>query len=81
MRRVAMLCGPAALLENLQHHVKVFEFLIDDVRHLATEVPIFNVLEQQVHGGTRRLLLAVRVVDQQDIKVILHLLDPAVRGC
>lgn len=67
----------ATLLEQVEHHVKMFELLVDDLGHFAAELLVFDVGEDQVHGRGCGLFFAMGVVDQHVLKMDVDLIKPA----
>ena len=70
----------AALLEPLQDLLEVIEFFPGEGRHGLQEKAVVRILEEQLHGGTGGLLLAMRVIQQHRVEVIERALDPVRRG-
>ena len=64
-------------LEQVEHKVKMRQFLVDDLRHRAGQRHMIDIRKEQVHRHARRLLLAVRVVDQDLVEVGVDLGEPA----
>lgn len=66
-----------AALEKLQNHVKVFEFLVDDLSHLDAEFFVLHVIEHQPHRDACGLLFAMSVIDENHGEVLVDLFEPA----
>ncbi len=66
----------APFVQQMQHHLEVFEFLFDNPRHLATNLAILGIGVHQIHRGRRRLAFAVGMIDQDFVQVLVDLDEP-----
>ncbi len=66
----------SATIKQFQYPVKVLQFFIDDLRHLAAQFVIVHVGKQQIHGTSGSLLFAMRVIDQNLGQVRADLFQP-----
>ena len=71
----AQLCRPIGTPTTV-----TIELLVNDLCHRPRQLGVLHIGEQQVHRHARRLLLAVRMVDQQQIEMLLDLLQPPLRS-
>jgi hypothetical protein len=71
--------NPSAV-EQVEHHPKVLKLLFHDLGHRPREIGVVHVRKKKVHGGACRLLLAVRMVNEHEIEVSIHLNKPAGTG-
>ena len=71
--------NPAAI-ENRPHLMEVIEFFLDDFGHRPGEVGVLDIGEEQIHGDTRGFLLAMRVIDKEQVDMVFDLLQPAGGG-
>ncbi len=69
----------AAAIEQVADEVEMGQFLVDDLGHRAAEIGVLHVGEHQIQRGARRLLLAVRVVDQNLRQMPVDLVEPPLR--
>ena len=67
-----------SLLEQVDDQVEVLEFLTDDFRHFSAQIEVLHVGENQVKGRAGRFFFAVRMVDQDFIKVLVDLFQPPI---
>ena len=65
--------------QEIEHHVKVLQLFVDDLGHLAAQVDVLDVREDEVQRGAGRFLLAVGVVDEDRVQVGIDLGEPALR--
>ena len=70
----------AAFGQQVEHHVKMFQFLVDDFRHRAAQLDVFDIREDEIERRAGRLLLAVRMIDENRRQVAIDLCEPAGRG-
>ena len=68
----------AAAVEDRPDLVKVVELFLHDLGHRPGQLGVLDVGEEQVHRHAGRLLLAVSMVDEQEIEPRRHLGEPAV---
>ena len=53
----------------------MLQLFVDDLRHFATEILVFDVREQQIHRRPGGFFFAVGMVDQNLVQVLINLLS------
>src|SRR5688500_17351641 len=70
----------AAAIEDGADLMKVVQLFLHDLCRCPRQRGMLDVRKEQVHRDARRLLLAVRMIDKQQIQVCFDLLQPALWG-
>src|SRR5206468_11092544 len=60
--------------------MKMVKFLLHDFGHCPRQLRVLDIGEQEIHRHARSLFLTMRMVDQQQVEVLLDLREPA-SGC